>query len=592
MYNSGICAGRERVMKLFCKISAFVLMVVTGIVLACTLACAATLNLSISDDGKNFLALSADEIANYTEANATITLGGIASEAYTEIGIKVKSVSTGRSVYVYQDKSDKHGNFTFSFSVSTFSPDTYEINIAAQAMTVPYKRYFKIAPPGVPVGAGDVFDCFTVNGRTVEFDKSKLAVMEMEPKDLYTVPTIDISAADKNAAVDIFPSVIQKIPCAIRVTVTSADGEKKVYSVVLNEPVGDRKITNLVAPYGASKYVIEDSIRLGTSVDEASLMYNDRNNVYWHVNSSGIFEGATQIQRAKSDTNGATIENIASRPYYGGAYSGQNGEAYWMSFTVGANATVFMADRHYAGWPNNDGTWKNDSSYAVSPNGSIISGKNLYYKNVKAGETVYVPNYGMKEGWPAEGTIIWDPPVYAVVWESNGRVEGVNADLSEISYSLDGGESQLLVGFEPDNDTYTLSVPVGTKVSFSASAEDSGADLSGNYNEPVIFNGQTVTREIKVVSAGGIVEKTYSITVKKKGQSSKWGDVDDNGFINSTDAIYVLRYGLGLSVPDGCDMSAGDVDASGSINSTDAIFILRYGLELSVPDYIKIGESR
>ncbi len=580
-------------MKYFIRLFAFILVLAMCFTALGTVSYAATLNVSVADDGRNFLASSAEQISFVTPTDATITIGGITSLSYAEVGIRVKSTSDGKTVYVYQDKSDKHGNFEFSFAVDGFLPDTYEINISTQAMAEAEKRYFTIAPPQVPVGASDVFDCFTVNGRAVQFDKSKVAVMTMKPDELYALPAIDISTVDKTATVDVFPSVPQKIPCALRVTVTFDDGEKKVYSLVLNEDRRDRSVTNLVAPYGASKYVIEDSIKLGTSVDDASLVYNDRNNVYWHINSSKIFEGATQIKRAKSDTNGATSENIASRPYYGGAYSGQNGEPYWMSFTVGANATVYMADRHAAGWPNNDGTWKTDSAYTISISGSSVSGKHLYYKNVKAGETVYVPNYGMKEGWPAEGITLWDPPTYVIVWDSNGSVEGTNADLSEITYSLDGGETQTLVGFSPDNDTYILSVPEGTtSVTFDVAKSDSDATVSADYDATLDFDGEELTKQIRVVSAGGIVEKTYNITVKTRVGSWIWGDVNVDGEIDVLDAIYILRYGLELSLPDGMDMTAGDVNIDGSVDTFDAIYVLRYGLELSVPDNIRVGQGR
>ena len=48
-----------------------------------------------------------------------------------------------------------------------------------------------------------------------------------------------------------------------------------------------------------------------------------------------------------------------------------------MSFKVHADATVFVADGHGQGWPNNDGTWKNDSLYTVAhgSGGTSASGK-------------------------------------------------------------------------------------------------------------------------------------------------------------------------------------------------------------------------
>lgn len=67
--------------------------------------------------------------------------------------------------------------------------------------------------------------------------------------------------------------------------------------------------------------------------------------------------------------------------------------------------------------------------------------------------------------------------------------------------------------------------------------------------------------------------------------ASNRSDVDQNGTINSTDAMLTLRNSLGLSM-DGTDWEVsvitGDVNCNGSFNSTDAMLILRYSLGLSM----------
>ena len=63
-----------------------------------------------------------------------------------------------------------------------------------------------------------------------------------------------------------------------------------------------------------------------------------------------------------------------------------------------------------------------------------------------------------------------------------------------------------------------------------------------------------------------------------------YGDVDNNGLINATDASWVLtKYGIPTTVfPCGED-DAGDVDANGLINATDASWILtKYGIPTTV----------
>ncbi len=69
------------------------------------------------------------------------------------------------------------------------------------------------------------------------------------------------------------------------------------------------------------------------------------------------------------------------------------------------------------------------------------------------------------------------------------------------------------------------------------------------------------------------------------------GDVDASEVVDSTDAVYILRHSLGLSVPATVVIEAGDVDASESVDSTDAVYILRYSLGLSVPSNVTVGEQ-
>ena len=496
--------------------------------------------------------------------------------------------------------------FSFRFSTEGYEPDTYAVAVNVAGATQAKMRYFRIAPPQVPEGAHDVFDCFTVNGRPVRFDDSKYAFVGMTAQERDTVPVFDISTVDKTAEVTLTPASVPKIPCAVKVAVSFSDGTEKVYSLVLDEVSEDKRISNLVvADKRASDYVIEGNIRLGDSVENASLVYSDRTNVYWRSASSPIFAGATQIKRAKSDAGGFTNDQttlpnepnapkISTRPYYAGAYSGQNGEPYWMSFTVHADATVYMADGHGQGWPNNDGTWKNDSYYAVAHGGggASASGKNLYYKKFKAGDTVQIPNYGMPEGWPENGQRIWDPPAFVVVWDSNGTVEGTDASLTSISYEIDGGGHTQLTEFRPDLDHYTLAVGSSVEqITFSAVKSDEAALVAEAAFEPVRLNKAVTEHKIRVVSAGGIVEKTYTVTIKKDLSNLFYGDVNNDGMASSDDALWILRREVGLATPQGFNWLAADVTGDGEATSDDALWILRYEVGLPIPDGILIGKQ-
>ena len=573
-------------------------------------ASAAGVGILSATDGTNDISTSAEQIPALTAPGAEIVIEGLASPAESEVTVQVRSASEPEDIkYVYQQKSDKQGMFSFRFSTEGYEPDTYAVAVNVAGAAQAKMRYFRIAPPQVPEGAHDVFDCFTVNGRPVSFDDSKYAFVEMTAQERDTVPVFDISTVDETAEVTLTPAVVPKIPCAVKVNVSFADGTEKVYSLVLDEEA-DKRISNLVvAEARASDYIIEDNIRLGDSTENASLVYSDRTNVYWRSASSPIFAGATQIKRAKSDAGGFTNDNttvpndpdkpngssapkISSRPYYAGAYSGQNGEPYWMSFTVHADATVFMSDGHGQGWPNNDGTWKNDSYYTVAhgSGGASASGKSLYYKKFKAGDTVQIPNYGVPEGWPEGESRVYDPPAFVVVWDSNGTVEGTDASLTSLSYQLDGGARAQLSDFRPDLDHYTLVVGSGAEqITFDAVKSDEGASIAPEDLQPVSLDKSVTQHEIRVVSAGGIVEKTYTVTIKKDLSNLYYGDVNGDGEATSDDALWILRREVGLATPQGFNWLAADVNGDGEGTSDDALWILRYEVGLSLPDNIMIG---
>lgn len=58
------------------------------------------------------------------------------------------------------------------------------------------------------------------------------------------------------------------------------------------------------------------------------------------------------------------------------------------------------------------------------------------------------------------------------------------------------------------------------------------------------------------------------------------GDVDGNGSVDTTDALYALRCALGLVDLDPTALLRADVDMNGSVDTTDALYILRYALGL------------
>ncbi|MCB2202435.1 metallophosphoesterase [bacterium] len=67
------------------------------------------------------------------------------------------------------------------------------------------------------------------------------------------------------------------------------------------------------------------------------------------------------------------------------------------------------------------------------------------------------------------------------------------------------------------------------------------------------------------------------------------GDLNHDGFANSTDALIALKGDVGLDISSHCPVNCGDTNDDGYVNSTDALLILKYdvGLTISFP----IGEE-
>ena len=58
------------------------------------------------------------------------------------------------------------------------------------------------------------------------------------------------------------------------------------------------------------------------------------------------------------------------------------------------------------------------------------------------------------------------------------------------------------------------------------------------------------------------------------------GDVNNDGKINSTDALLVLQYAVNTVSLDRAQQMAADVNRDGKINSTDALLILQYAVNI------------
>lgn len=85
----------------------------------------------------------------------------------------------------------------------------------------------------------------------------------------------------------------------------------------------------------------------------------------------------------------------------------------------------------------------------------------------------------------------------------------------------------------------------------------------------------------KVFSALLIAAIIFTSTVMAFGASM--GDINSDGKVNSTDALGILKYSVGILTL-GFDESVADMNADGKINSTDALAVLRIAVGINNSD--------
>ncbi len=89
-----------------------------------------------------------------------------------------------------------------------------------------------------------------------------------------------------------------------------------------------------------------------------------------------------------------------------------------------------------------------------------------------------------------------------------------------------------------------------------------------------------VIGKIEKIATGVTFTATYGTTVSDTYTLALMGDVNNDGAVNSADALCVLRHSVALTTLEGTDFVAADLDASGIVNSTDALTILRVSVGL------------
>lgn len=151
-------------------------------------------------------------------------------------------------------------------------------------------------------------------------------------------------------------------------------------------------------------------------------------------------------------------------------------------------------------------------------------------------------------------------------------------------------------GFYANASAFTLSCPAGT-----SGEQTLVLLLAGDSRVPTADNLQYIDQQAgegsisftlkpKELTAGTSYSVYLSTTSKavtkvasfQYGEKPAYtlGDVNNDGKINSTDALLVLQYAVNTVSLDSAQQMAADVNRDGKINSTDALLILQYAVNI------------
>ena len=263
----------------------------------------------------------------------------------------------------------------------------------------------------------------------------------------------------------------------------------------------------------AGKVMIEDGIKFGSANDaNTSQKYSDRNDRFMDEKAyDPYFAGATIIRRPKGDGGSAADVHAGKKKYFtANSNDGKDGRGYWMEFTVSSDCTVFTSGAYQRTWPNKPADWTETTSDYLLFDGQPT----VYYKEYKAGDKVQIPSFGYDAAW-ATDTNWFDPPVYVVVWDSEGKTNpdknrSTDTKLSELTYKVGENDPVTVTGFDPADaapKTYNVALEEGTtSVTLSATRADQ------RYGKTVI-SVDGVEKTDGVIAVSGDAPTTAVVTV-------------------------------------------------------------------------------
>ena len=211
----------------------------------------------------------------------------------------------------------------------------------------------------------------------------------------------------------------------------------------------------------------------------------------------------------------------------------------------------------------------------------VVDGGNGYYShqymtNIQAAASEAA---SMKRAYNSNilaSALVFTIPVYDCMPEqacpkptSSGNNNNFLDSLSVNGYSISPS-------FNMYTQSYSVSVPANvSSVNISASPKTSAARVSGTGNVSVRTGANILT--VAVTAPSGAA-RNYTVTVNRAGDTAgyTYGDVNDDGFIDTVDTLLIMQYAAGNVQLTQNQLLAADVNGDGAADVVDALMILQY----------------